>query len=155
MKKLLSVLTLMVMASVWVAAQVNTAAPAAPAPADENGPVMTLETTEVDYGKIEQGSDPYRVFKFTNTGKAPLVIENAKGSCGCTVPSYSKEPIAPGEASEIKVRYDTNRIGKFTKTVTLTTNEAVQTRTLRISGEVYAKPTEPEGVPASTGGFNN
>ncbi|MBK7407756.1 MAG: DUF1573 domain-containing protein [Saprospirales bacterium] len=119
----------MVLASVWVAAQVNTTAPVTPAPVDENGPVMSLETTEVDYGKIEQGADPYRVFKFTNTGKAPLVIENAKGSCGCTVPTYPKEPIAPGETSEIKVRYDTNRIGKFTKTVTLTTNEGVTTRT--------------------------
>jgi hypothetical protein len=116
---------------------------------------MTLETTEIDYGKIDQGADPYRVFKFTNTGKAPLVIETAKGSCGCTVPTFPKEPIAPGEISEIKVRYDTNRIGKFTKTVTITTNEAIVTRTLKISGEVIAKPTEPEGVPASTGGFNN
>lgn len=141
----------MVLASVWVAAQVTT--PQAPAPVDENGPIMTLETTEIDYGKIEQGSDPFRVFKFTNTGKAPLQVETAKASCGCTVPNYPKEPIAPGEASEIKVRYDTNRIGKFTKTITITTNEAVATRTLRITGEVIAKPVEPAGVPASTGGF--
>lgn len=149
MKKLFFAFTLTLMSTAWMAAQVSTA----PAAAQENGPVMTLETTEVDYGKIEQGADPYRVFKFTNTGKAPLVIENAKGSCGCTVPTYPKEPIAPGETAEIKVRYDTNRVGKFTKTITLTTNEAVQTRTLRVSGEVSAKPTEPEGVPASTGGF--
>ena len=153
MKKLLSVLAIMALASVWVAAQVTTSP--TPAPVDENGPIMTLETTEIDYGKIEQGADPFRVFKFTNTGKAPLVIETAKASCGCTVPNYPKEPIAPGETSEIKVRYDTNRVGKFTKTITITTNESVVTRTLRISGEVTAKPVEPEGVPASTGGFNN
>lgn len=153
MKKFLSALTFTVLATVWMSAQV-TVSPT-PSPVDENGPVMTLETTEIDYGKIEQGADPYRVFKFTNTGKAPLVIETAKGSCGCTVPTFPKEPISPSESGEIKVRYDTNRVGKFTKTVTLTTNEGVQTRTLRISGEVTAKPTEPDGVPASTGGFNN
>lgn len=151
MKKLFFALTLTLLSAGWMSAQVN----ATVAPADVNGPVMTLDAAEVDYGKVEQGSDPYRVFKFTNTGKAPLVIENAKASCGCTVPNYPKEPIAPGESAEIKVRYDTNRIGKFTKTITLTTNEAVQTRTLRISGEIFAKPTEPAGVPASTGGFNN
>lgn len=151
MKKLFFAFTLTVLSAGWMSAQVN----ATVAPANENGPVMTLESAEVDYGKVDQGADPYRVFKFTNTGKAPLVIENAKASCGCTVPNYPKEPIAPGESAEIKVRYDTNRIGKFTKTITLTTNEAVQTRTLRISGEVLAKATEPAGVPASTGGFNN
>jgi len=154
MKKMLSLLTLMTFVSVMVMAQ-GTPTDVAPAAADENGPVMSLETMVMDYGKIEQGSDPYRVFTFVNTGKAPLVIERAKGSCGCTVPTYPKEPIAPGEASEIKVRYDTNRIGKFTKTITITTNEAVKTHTLRIKGEVSPKPVEPEGVPASTGGFNN
>ena len=56
-------------------------------------PVMTFETMEVDYGTIEQGSDPYRTFAFTNTGNAPLVIKSARGSCGCTVPEYSKTPV--------------------------------------------------------------
>ena len=151
MKKLFFALTMLVFSAGWAVAQVSVE----PAAAQESGPVMALETSELDYGKIEQGSDPYRVFKFTNTGNAPLVIENAKGSCGCTVPTYPKEPIGPGESAEIKVRYDTNRIGKFTKTITLTTNETVKTRTVRITGEVSAKPKDPEGVPASTGGFNN
>jgi hypothetical protein len=87
-----------------------------------DGPMMEFKSIVVDYGEIEQNADPLRVFEFSNTGTAPLVISNAKGSCGCTVPSYPKEPILPGASAEIEVRYDTKRIGAFTKTVTLTTN---------------------------------
>ncbi|RMF22048.1 MAG: DUF1573 domain-containing protein [Bacteroidetes bacterium] len=119
------------------------------------GPVMTFENTEIDYGEIEQNSDPYRYFRFTNTGTEPLIIKNAKGSCGCTVPTWPKEPILPGEAGEIKVRYDTKRIGPFTKTVTIYTNEAVERHVLKIKGKVNPKPPEPEGVPASKSGFGN
>ena len=122
----------------------------------QDGPVMAFETETVDYGVIEQGSDPYRVFKFTNTGNAPLIITNAKGSCGCTVPTYPKEPIGPGETSEIKVRYDTNRLGKFTKRVTLTTNAGEEKQMLTIQGEVVQKAEEPAGLPENEGNmFNN
>ncbi|HMR42427.1 MAG TPA: DUF1573 domain-containing protein [Saprospiraceae bacterium] len=105
------------------------------------GPVMTFETTTVDYGTIEKGGEPLRKFKFKNTGTEPLIIKDAKGSCGCTVPTYPKEPIMPGESSEIEVRYDTQRIGMFTKSVTLTTNETNGSHLLTIKGEVKA-PTE-------------
>jgi NhaP-type Na+/H+ or K+/H+ antiporter len=116
-------------------------APAAAAAAPTGkGPIATFEKTEVDYGKIEQGSEPLRVFTFKNTGTEPLIISNAQGSCGCTVPTYPKEPIMPGQSSKIEVRYDTQRIGGFTKSVTLTTNEANNTRVLTIKGEVSAKP---------------
>ncbi len=114
------------------------------------GPIMELQTTEVDYGNIIQDSDPFRFFEFTNTGDAPLVIKHAKGSCGCTVPTYPKEPILPGESAQIKVRYDTKRVGPFTKTVTLTTNEDVEKRILRIKGKVDKKAAEPEAVPAAS-----
>jgi hypothetical protein len=117
-----------------------------------SGPVMTFDVTTVDYGTIDKGSDPLRKFKFTNTGNEPLIIKTAKGSCGCTVPTYAKEPIMPGESSEIEVRYDTQRVGNFTKTVTITTNEATETRMLTIKGEVKA-PADKESVPASTGGL--
>ncbi len=113
-----------------------------------SGPVMEFESTEVDYGNIIQESDPFRYFSFTNTGDSPLVIKHAKGSCGCTVPTYPKEPILPGETAQVKVRYDTKRVGPFTKTVTLTTNEEVEKRILRIKGKVEKKPAEPEAVPA-------
>lgn len=105
------------------------------------GPVMAFETTTVDYGTIEKGGEPLRKFKFKNTGTEPLIIKDAKGSCGCTVPTYPKEPIMPGESSEIEVRYDTQRIGMFTKSVTLTTNETNGSHLLTIKGEVKA-PTE-------------
>ncbi len=113
------------------------------------GPMMNFESTEVDYGTIEQHSDPYRYFKFTNSGDEPLVIKHAKGSCGCTVPTYPKEPILPGETAEIKVRYATDRVGPFTKTITLTTNEASETKVLRIKGKVNKAPAEPDAIPAA------
>jgi len=98
---------------------------------------IKFNTLELNYGVITKKSDGVRVFKFTNTGKAPLIINNAQGSCGCTVPTYPKEPIMPGETSEIKVSYDTNRVGQFTKFVTLTTNAiSSNTTQLKITGEV-------------------
>ncbi len=121
---------------------------AAPAPAaTTTGAMATFEKTEIDYGKIKQGSEPLRVFAFKNTGSEPLTISNAQGSCGCTVPTYPKEPILPGQTSKIEVRYDTQRLGGFTKTVTLTTNEANPTRVLTIKGEVEANAP---AVPATT-----
>lgn len=150
MKNLFAILSMLLFVSATAFGQ----EPATPAGEEvTGGPVMTFETMEVDYGVIEQGSDPYRFFSFTNTGDAPLLITSAKGSCGCTVPTYPQEAIAPGETGEIKVRYDTNRIGKFTKTVTLTTNEAESRRVLRIRGEVEKLPEEPAAIPESTGGF--
>ncbi len=152
MKKLLSILT--VFALFATASFAQTDAVAAPAEATDGGPKMEFEVVEVDYGTIEQGSDPLRVFNFSNTGDEPLIISKAKGSCGCTVPKYPQDPILPGETAQIEVRYDTNRIGPFQKTVTLTTNEAKPTHTLKIKGKVNKKPTQ-ESVPASTGGFGN
>jgi hypothetical protein len=119
----------------------------------QSGPVMSLETVTVDYGTIDKGADPIRKFKFTNTGNEPLIIKSAKGSCGCTVPTYPQEPIMPGESASIDVRYDTQRVGQFTKTVTLTTNENDGSRTLTIKGEVKA-PAVLEAVPSGNGGLN-
>ena len=106
----------------------------------QKGPIATFTNTEVNYGTIEKGANPLRIFEFKNTGKEPLIIKNAKGSCGCTVPTYPKEPIMPGQISKIEVRYDTQRVGPFTKTITLTTNEENETRVLMIKGDV-----KPEG----------
>ncbi len=119
------------------------------------GPQMEFTETTVDYGTIEQGSDPYRFFTFVNTGNGPLVITNAKGSCGCTVPTYPKEPIPPAQTGEIKVRYDTNRVGPFTKRVTLTTNVGEEQIILTIKGKVEKKAEEPSGAPTNTGGMFN
>lgn len=111
---------------------------------------MTFEETVIDYGVIEQGSDPLRIFTFSNTGTEPLIIKRAKGSCGCTVPNYSKEPIMPGETSKIEVRYDTKRVGKFTKTVKIYSNMGEEPVVLTIKGETFKKEAE-ESVPKSEG----
>lgn len=102
--------------------------------------------TEWNYGNIKNGSTGYRFFKFTNTGQGPLVISSAKGSCGCTVPTWPKEPIMPGQSEYIKVRYDTKRTGAFTKYVTLTTNaQSNPTTRLKVFGTVDAPgPETPE-----------
>lgn len=139
MKHLLSIFTFLAFGA--LAAQAQT-----------SGPVMTFETTTVDYGNIDKGAEPLRKFKFTNTGSEPLIIKTAKGSCGCTVPTYAKEPIMPGESSVIEVRYDTQRVGAFSKSVTITTNEANDTHMLTIKGDVK-DATAPQSVPAGNGGL--
>lgn len=121
---------------------------------DEAKPVIEFKELAIDYGTIEQESDPYRFFKFTNTGDAPLIIKNAKGSCGCTVPEWPKKPILPGESNEIKVRYDTKRVGNFRKTVRLTTNASDEPVTLTIKGEVLKKE-EPKVLPVKEGNMLN
>lgn len=108
-----------------------------------NAAVINFDTDVVDYGTIEQGADGMREFKFKNTGKEPLIISNATGSCGCTVPTWPKEPIKPGESSSIKVKYDTKRLGAINKSVTITSNATEATKVLRIKGNVIAPKTTP------------
>lgn len=114
------------------------------------GPVMTFEAMVVDYGTIEQHSEPLRKLKFVNTGTSPLVITNARGSCGCTVPTWAKEPIMPGEESVIEIRYATNRLGKINKKVTITTNEGTEPHVINVLGDIFEKESE-ESVPAAKG----
>jgi hypothetical protein len=105
--------------------------------------------TDCDYGTIEYNGEPLRVVKFKNTGTEPLIIKNAKGSCGCTVPNWPKEPILPGESGQIEIRYATNRPGKIDKRVTVTTNEEKE-HIIRVIGTVMEQPkTTQEAVPAS------
>ena len=90
--------------------------------ADPNAAKFKFETKDVDYGTIERDADGVRLLKFTNIGKSPLIISNATSSCGCTVPSIPKEPIMPGDTGEITVKYDTHRVGKIAKSITITSN---------------------------------
>jgi len=124
-----------------------------PVATDDSGPKMTFEQTTVDYGDIEQNSDPLRVFNFVNDGDAPLIIKHAKGSCGCTVPRYPKEPIMPGENAVIEVRYDTKRIGPFNKSIRLTTNVKEQPIMLYIKGKVSKAPAGLPAAPSNLNGF--
>ena len=101
------------------------------------GATMTFAKTTVDYGTIAQGSDRVRTISFTNDGTEALIIKSAKGSCGCTVPTFPKEPIAPGATAEMKINYDTNRVGDFNKIVTIQTNAGV--KTLKVTGKVEKK----------------
>ena len=103
---------------------------------DFTGPVFEFENEVIDYGEIAANSDGNRVFKFKNIGKSPLIISQVKGSCGCTVPTKPEKPIMPGETGEIKVKYATNRIGPFSKTVTITSNAYEENKVIRIKGRV-------------------
>lgn len=85
-------------------------------------PVMEFEETEYDFGTISRGTNVEHVFKFKNTGDAPLVIVSARSSCGCTIPEPPKEPIAPGETGELLVKYNGSGLNEVTKVVTVTAN---------------------------------
>jgi hypothetical protein len=103
----------------------------------ENLPEFTFEDDYHNFGQITEGEIATHEFSFTNTGKAPLVITSARGSCGCTVPEYPKTPIAPGESGKIKVSFDSNgRFGRQDKNVTLTANTIPNQKILKITSEV-------------------
>ncbi|MBL4706499.1 MAG: DUF1573 domain-containing protein [Flavobacteriales bacterium] len=107
-----------------------------------NAQELTLDKEVHDYGTMDQGGNGECIFVVTNTGKAPLLITNCKGSCGCTVPQCDKAPIAPGGSQEIRVKYDTKRIGPINKSVTITSNATnTPTKVIRIKGNIKAKAT--------------
>lgn len=114
-----------------------------------NGPKLSLASTTLDYGKVEFNGNGLRSVSFTNTGNEPLIIKSARGNCGCTVPKWPKEPIAPGETKSIEVQYSTNREGPINKQVTLVTNEnGESTHTIKLTGEVLPNPNQSQSVPA-------
>jgi len=117
-----------------------------------NAAEITFETDMIDYGTIKQGDDGTRIFKFKNTGKDPLVISNARGSCGCTVPTWPKEPIMKGQTAELKVHYDTKRVGAFTKTVTIESNAKTASKVVTIKGTVEADETADQTMPLKKSG---
>lgn len=120
---------------------------AAPAEAAPTGPTTTVEFAEMvhDWGEIKEGEHMKYSFKFKNTGSEPLIISDAKGSCGCTVPDWPREPIAPGASGEIKVEFDSKGKGsddgsKQTKKVTVTANTNPPQSYLTITGVVRKDP---------------
>ncbi len=108
---------------------------------DPNAPIIEFEHDVIDYGKIERKSDGKRVFVFTNKGNSPLIISRIQSSCGCTVPKKPTEPIMPGKKGEIEVKYDTNRLSGFSKTLTVYSNATIPAKRIRIKGIVISKPT--------------
>jgi hypothetical protein len=121
----------------------------------QNGAKIELKAPNktLDYGKVYRGEDNgSRIFEFTNTGNAPLVITDVKSTCGCTVPSKPKEPIMPGKTGEIEVKYNM-ALGPISKSVTVETNAVNHENgvvILKIKGEVIEKQSinilEPKKV---------
>lgn len=99
---------------------------------------ITFKSDTIDYGEIAKGSDGVRVFEFTNTGDAPLIISEVKSSCGCTVPKKPDGPIGPGESNTIQVKYDTNRVGPIRKTITVYSNASEPIYSIKIKGKVLS-----------------
>ncbi len=102
-------------------------------------PILSFKTKVIDYGTIVQNSNGTRYFEITNTGSAPLIITSTQSSCGCSVPTPPKEPIMPNQKAKIKVTYDTNRLGTFSKSVTIFSNAKRQKTIVFIQGKVLSK----------------
>lgn len=137
---------------------VNAAAAAEAAATEANSklPKTTIkfETMEHDFGKIKQGDKVKYAFKFTNSGKEPLVINSAKGSCGCTVPNYPKEPIAPGATGVIDVEFNSaGKSGNQSKTVTISANTDPNPTRLTIKSTIEGgtAPANATPLPAPAG----
>lgn len=114
----------------------------------QGGPSISVNKETHDYGTVKYAGDGKCEFIVTNTGTTDLLITEARGSCGCTVPTVSKDPIPPGKSTTIVVTYDTNREGPFSKTVTImsnATNEPV--KVVKIKGEVELNPNKPVTPP--------
>jgi hypothetical protein len=122
--------------------------PAQPAPPDPNAPEISFDKTVHDYGTVMQGADATCEFKFTNTGKEPLILSKPVSSCGCTVPTWPQEPVLPGKSDVIKVTYATHNVGPINKTVTVSSNAKTARVVLSIKGTVVAKPADK--VPEKT-----
>ena len=153
MKKIL-ILSLSALALTFTACGGNTEKKEAPASAVEassakavsNAPVMTFNKTIHDFGTIQEGERVETLFTFTNTGKSDLVIVDARGSCGCTVPEYPKNtPIAPGATGQIRVSFDSsNKPNLQQKTVTISANTDSGRETIRIKAMVQADPVKQQ-----------
>jgi len=103
----------------------------------EVGPKIEFESIEINYGQISKGDNGVRVFKFTNFGSEPLIINKVYSSCGCTIPKKPSSPIDPGQDDEIQVKYDTNRVGPIRKIITVLSNATNSpTVSLKITGNV-------------------
>lgn len=110
--------------------------------AQDTAAKIEFKAETVDYGEIEKGSDGIRVFEFTNTGNAPLIVSKVSSSCGCTIPKKPDAPILPGKTGQIEVKYDTNRVGPIRKAITVISNADTPTKVLKIKGEIKAPAEE-------------
>src|SRR6187399_553205 len=135
-KTILSVAVILSLSSVSFAQQ-TAATPATATAVNADGPSMKFEKEEYSFGTIKQGDKVEYAFDFVNTGKEPLIISEAHGSCGCTVPEWPKQPLKKGEKGTIKVTFNSaGKVGMQDKTVTITSNAADSPKILHIKGNV-------------------
>lgn len=114
-----------------------------PASDNKNAPEFKFEEEEYNFGTIKQGESMTHIFTFVNSGKEPLIITNASGSCGCTVPDWPKEPIKKGEKGTIKVTFNSaGKVGMQDKTVTIQSNAKSNPKVIHIKGNVEAPPKQ-------------
>ncbi|PHS10337.1 MAG: hypothetical protein COA88_02530 [Kordia sp.] len=104
--------------------------------ASANSGVFDFKTETIDYGAVNKNTDGNRTFTFKNTGDSPIIITSVKGSCGCTVATKPSKPIMPNETAVIGVKYDTKRVGPFSKTITVVSNASEKSKVLRIKGSI-------------------
>ena len=126
----------------WLFANAQQVATPPATPPNPNAPEITFNELSYDFKTLQKGEECVHEFKFRNTGKEPLIISNCQSSCGCTAPTCPKEPIAAGGTGIIKVKYDSNRIGAFSKTITITSNAKNSPSVLSIKGNVESPPQE-------------
>ncbi len=113
---------------------------------DPNAPDMKFESETIDFGTVEWDANGIREFKFTNVGKSPLTITAVTAECGCTTTTidgkqgWPAEPILPGKSGVIKIKYDTKRVGRFEKNITISSNAKFASKKVKIKGEIKAKP---------------
>ncbi|QII69691.1 DUF1573 domain-containing protein [Apibacter sp. B3706] len=106
--------------------------------------ITNYENNTVDYGNVNKGSNGKRIIKIQNVGDKPLIISNINTSCGCTVPQWTTEPIAPGKKGEITVTYNTSNVGRFSRTITISSNDEKKPNLpVRIEGVVLAPESNP------------
>jgi hypothetical protein len=139
MKKILLALLCIVGTSVTLLAQ------------KANGAAIQFDKEVHDYGELKNGANGTCEFRFKNTGNAPLIISDAKSSCGCVVPEWPKEPIKPGATAIIKVKYDTKRAGPISKTVTIYSNAINEPiKVIKVKGNVASASAEQPALDKQT-----
>ena len=150
MKNTLFSIGILILTSMFSLAQEATPA-AGETKANPNAPEVVFEQTTHDFGTIQKGDECSYEFKFKNAGKEPLILSNCQASCGCTTPVCPKEPVVSGGAGSIKVKYDSNRVGVFSKTISITSNAKNSPVVLTIKGKVDA-PAQEEAFPGKNNG---
>lgn len=149
MKKSIFTISFCIIMAVSFAQENKLSAPASNAPAisaeNKNSPDIKFEIETYDFGTIKQGDKVTHDFTFVNTGKEPLLITQANGSCGCTVSQWPKEPISKGSKSSIHVEFNsTGKLGMQDKTVTIVSNSKSGQKVLHLKGNVEAPATSTE-----------